>query len=162
MPSYNNYPMYQQPYYQQVMQQPYQQVQPMQYQQMQQQNVQQQMITKNNEFVRVRSKDEAKNYPVAPGNSVTFINESSPYCYVKTMGASQLDRPVFETYRLVKEDDEGKTIDETEKQVKNEYSELKSSIEKIAKDVDDLKSSVKTLKEKKPVKKVILQEADDE
>lgn len=166
MPNYNNYPytqQMQQPYYQQVMQQPYQQMQPMQqYQQMQAQNVQQQMVTKQNEFVRVRSKEEAKNYPVAPSNSVTFINETAPYCYVKTMGASQLDRPVFETYRLVKEDEEGKTIDEEEKQLKNDYSELKTAIAKLQKDMDDLKSSVKTLKDKKPVKKVILQEADDE
>lgn len=163
MPSYNNYPMYQQPYYQQVMQQPYQQMQPMQYQQMQQQNVQQQqMITKNNEFVRVRSKEEAKNYPVAPGNSVTFINESAPYCYVKTMGASQLDRPIFEVYRLVKEDDDGKSIEENEKQSQNTLDELRNDIMKLQKDVDSLNASVKTLKEKKPVKKVILQEADDE
>ena len=102
------------------------------------------------------------NYPVAPSNSVTFINEVAPYCYVKTMGASQLDRPVFETYKLVKEVDESKTITDEEKQLKNDYSELKSSIEKIAKDVDELKASVKTLKEKKQMKKVILQEADDE
>lgn len=166
MPNYNNYPypqQMQQPYYQQVMQQPYQQLQPMQqYQQLQPQNVQQQMTMKANEFVRVRSKEEAKNYPVAPSNSVTFINEAAPYCYVKTMGASQLDRPVFETYRLIKEDDEGKTIDEGEKQLKNDFGELKSTIEKLQKDIDELKASIKTLKDKKPVKKVILQEADDE
>lgn len=150
MPNYNGYyPTNYQPYYQ-----PMQQMQFPQQVQLQQQ--------KQNEFIRVRSKEEAMNYPVAPSNSVTFINEVAPYCYVKTMGASQLDRPVFETYKLVKEEDESKTITAEEKQLKNDYSELKSSIEKIVKDVDDLKASVKTLKEKKPVKKVILQEADDE
>ena len=150
MPAYNNYyPVnYQQPYYPAIQQMQYQQ--PMQVQQ------------KQNEFIRVRSKEEAMNYPVAPSNSVTFINEAAPYCYVKTMGASQLDRPVFETYKLVKEEDESKTISDSEKQLKNDYSELKSDIEKLVKDVDELKMSVKTLKEKKPVKKVILQEADDE
>lgn len=150
MPNYNGYyPTNYQPYYQ-----PMQQMQFPQQVQLQQQ--------KQNEFIRVRSKEEAMNYPVAPSNSVTFINEVAPYCYVKTMGASQLDRPVFETYKLVKEEEESKTITAEEKQLKNDYSELKSSIEKIVKDVDDLKASVKTLKEKKPVKKVILQEADDE
>ena len=44
-------------------------------------------------------------YPVAPGSSVTFINENAPYCYTKTVDMSQLDRPKFEKYRLVKEDD---------------------------------------------------------
>ena len=55
-------------------------------------------------FVLVRSGQEARSYPVAPGNSVTFKDESQPFCYVKTMGFNQLDRPVFERYRLVKED----------------------------------------------------------
>ena len=56
-------------------------------------------------FVRVMNENEARMYPVAPGNSVTFINENSPYCYTKTVNMGQLDRPIFEKYRLVKEDD---------------------------------------------------------
>ena len=151
MPAYNGYyPANYQPYYQQP------------YQQMQLAQQQAQMQQRQNEFIRVRSKEEAMNYPVAPSNSVTFINEVAPYCYVKTMGASQLDRPVFETYKLVKEEDESKTISDNEKQLKNDYSALKTDIEKLVKEVDELKASVKVLKEKKPVKKVILQEADDE
>ena len=154
MPSYNGYyPVnYQQPYYGM---QPYQQMQLTQ----QQAQVQQ----RQNEFIRVRSKEEAMNYPVAPSNSVTFINEVAPYCYVKTMGASQLDRPVFEVYKLVKEDDDGnKTINESEKQLRNDCGKLRDDIDKLSKDIEELKASVKTLKEKKSMKKVILQEADDE
>lgn len=60
----------------------------------------------NGGFVSVRNIEEARNYPVAPGNSVTFKDENAPYVYTKTMGFSQLDRPQFEKYRLVKEDDE--------------------------------------------------------
>ena len=56
-------------------------------------------------FVRVQSENEARTYPVAPGTSVTFIDENAPYCYTKTMDFSQLDRPKFERYRLVKEED---------------------------------------------------------
>ena len=44
-------------------------------------------------------------YPVAPGNSVTFIDENAPYCYTKSVDMSQLNRPTFEKYRLVKEED---------------------------------------------------------
>lgn len=161
MAGYTNYPIYGQqvqPYYGQPM------PQMQQMQQMPQQFIQQQMQQqmKQNEFVRVRSKEEAFGYPVAPGNSVTFVNETAPFCYVKTMGTSQLDRPTFETFRLVKVDDDGNPISEEEKPVKNDYSELKSEIEKLQKQVNDLSASVKTLKEKKPVKKVILQEAEDE
>lgn len=56
-------------------------------------------------FVRVQNEQEARLYPVAPGNSITFIDDYLPYCYVKTMDVSQLDRPKFEKYRLVKEED---------------------------------------------------------
>ncbi len=56
-------------------------------------------------IIPVRSEDEARNYPVAPGNSVTFRNESAPFLYTKTMGLSQFDRPIFERFRLVKEDE---------------------------------------------------------
>jgi hypothetical protein len=55
-------------------------------------------------FVPVRSEQEARSYPVAPGNSITFKDETAPFCYVKTMGFNQLDSPTFEKYRLVKED----------------------------------------------------------
>lgn len=55
-------------------------------------------------LVLVQSEQEARSYPVAPGNSITFKDEGGPYCYVKTMGFNQLDRPSFERYRLVKED----------------------------------------------------------
>ena len=50
----------------------------------------------NGGFVTVRSEAEARAYPVAPGTSVTFKNESAPYCYTKTMGFSQFDKPIFE------------------------------------------------------------------
>ena len=58
----------------------------------------------NNGFVMVRSEMEARNFPVALGNSVTFKDETAPYIYSKTMGFSQLDRPIFEKYKLVKEE----------------------------------------------------------
>ncbi len=51
-------------------------------------------------FVRVRSRAEAESYPIAPGSSVTFVDETAPLVYVKTLGPSQFDRPTMETYRL--------------------------------------------------------------
>lgn len=58
----------------------------------------------SNVLVSVRNQQEAMNYPVAPGNSVIFKDEGAPYIYTKTMGFSQLDKPIFEKYKLVKED----------------------------------------------------------
>ena len=104
--AYNNgYPMNYQ-YYQQPMmpQQPIQNQ--MQQQIPQMQPVQHQYSTVQGGFVRVRNENEARTYFVAPGNSVTFINEDASYVYTKTVDMNQLDRPRFEKYRLVKEDDE--------------------------------------------------------
>lgn len=99
--AYNYYPNYYQPMYPQI--QPTYQQQP-QMQAPQTQPVQQPQI-QNGGFVSVRSEQEARNYPIAPGNSVTFKDENQPFVYVKTMGFSQLDRPRFEKYRLVKEEE---------------------------------------------------------
>ena len=55
-------------------------------------------------FIPVPSEDMARNYPVAQGTSVTFRDENAPYIYTKTMGFSPLDRPIFEKYKLIKEE----------------------------------------------------------
>lgn len=78
--------------------------QPMQYPTQMNVGPTQPMQIQNSGFVSVRSEQEARNYPVAYGNSVTFKDETAPYVYTKTMGFSQLDRPVFEKYKLVKEE----------------------------------------------------------
>lgn len=57
-------------------------------------------------FVYVQGETEAIKYPVAHGYSVTFKDETAPYLYKKTVGFSLLDVPVFEKYRLVKEETE--------------------------------------------------------
>jgi hypothetical protein len=56
-------------------------------------------------FIPVQNENEARMYPIAPGTSATFIDENSPYCYTKTLGASQLDRPTFKKFKLVEETD---------------------------------------------------------
>lgn len=56
-------------------------------------------------IIPVQSEQQARNWYVGAGQSVTFIDENAPYCYTKTMGFSQLDRPQFTRYRLVREDD---------------------------------------------------------
>lgn len=99
--AYNYYPNYYQPMYPQI--QPTYQQQP-QMQAPQTQPVQQPQI-QNGGFISVRSEQEARSYPIAPGNSVTFKDENMPYVYVKTMGFSQLDSPNFEKFRLVKEEE---------------------------------------------------------
>lgn len=85
----------------------------------------------NGGLVSVRNITEARNYPVAAGNSVTFKDENSPYIYTKTMGFSQLDRPIFEVFRLVKEDIASEV--EVKPDYRQEIDELKFEVERLKK-----------------------------
>lgn len=115
----------------------------------------------NGGFISVRSEDEARNYPVAPGTSVTFIDESRQRVYSKTMGFSQLDRPIFDKYKLVKEDEtEGANMAQKEPvkadaDILSAYA-LKADIEPLTAQIEELKKEVDALKEqisKKPAPK---------
>ena len=87
-------------------------------------------------FVSVRSEAEARSYPVAYGNSVTFKDETSPYIYTKTMGFSQLDRPIFDKYKLVKEDASEPVQTETKDA---RFGDIEAEIGRIWQAIDDLK-----------------------
>ena len=93
----------------------------------------------NSAFVSVRSIEEAINYPVAPGNSITFKVENTPYVCTKTKGFSPLDQPVFEKYRLVKEEEPVAKPPETPVQA----SETQQQIEQIWDEINALKLLVK-------------------
>lgn len=119
------YPQYQQPMYpiSQQLNQP--QLQQLPVQQMQ-----------SGGFMSVRNEQEARNYPVAPGNVMTFKIENQPYVCEKSQGFSQLEGPVFNKYRLVKEED---IIEQETPKPSNEDS--------AQKDMDYLKEEVRLLKE---------------
>lgn len=120
---------YYQPYYQQY--QPYSS------------NQQPQQI-QNGGFVSVRSAQEAFNYPVALGNSVTFKDETAPYIYVKTRGFSQLEEPIFEQFQLVKVDNSQK-VAEPEQTANAEYA-LKTDITVLQNEIDLLKKKISEFK----------------
>lgn len=148
--AYNNYfPNYQgyYPQYQNTFQQPLQQIQQPQQPQIQ-----------NGGLVSVRNIQEALNYPIAPGNSVMFKDENSPFIYVKTRGFSQLDEPIFEKYRLVKEEDmqavQNQPVRAENNQTANmiDYA-LKTDLAALQEEIDALKQRIEELTVKKPVTK---------
>lgn len=167
---YNYFPNYYSPSYYQPMpfvQQPVQQPVAQMPQQMQQQPVQapQQEIRQNG-FIRVKDESEVDAYPIAPGNSVTFIHETEPFVFVKTLGFSQFDRPVKERYRLVKEtpDEPNKADFGADKEIASkgvEYAKA-ADVAKLQRDVEALRVSVKTLNERKTRKVVTEEVVDDE
>ena len=85
-------------------------------------------------FVTVRNEKEARDYPIAPGNSVLFRDETSPHIYCKTMGYSQLDTPTFDKYRLEKED-----VSEVKETVFATREELAAVITELKAEIDGLK-----------------------
>ena len=54
--------------------------------------------TPQNIIVPVMNENVARSFPVAYGNTVVFKDEREPYIYIKSMGYSQLESPVFEKY----------------------------------------------------------------
>lgn len=109
------------------------------YPQAQQINQQMPQQIQNGGFVSVRSIAEAQNYPVAHGNSITFKDESAPYVYVKTMGFSQLDRPTFEVFRLVKEE-----VAQEEPLDTSEIDKVRQDLNKLQEEVNRLKGLIET------------------
>lgn len=65
------------------------------------QPTQQFMQPQTNNIVHVQSEQQARAWAVAPNSSVMFIDDSSPHCYTKTMGMSQLEPPIFKCFKLV-------------------------------------------------------------
>ena len=140
----------------------YQQIQPQQ----QPQSVQRVQPTIQQGFVLVQSEQEARAYPVAPGNSITFKDETAPFCYVKTMGFNQLDRPTFERYRLVKEDapqnaSEPSVTKESHAEDKEPMYATKSEIDAVWGEIDGIKEKLKAVRPSK-IKKVMEVEVNED
>lgn len=114
--------------------QPYYQPQPQQLQQ-----------ARTGDFIPVPNEDVARNYPVAPGNSVNFKNENAPYIYTKTMGFSQFDQPIFKRYKLIEEEPTNLTTEQPkmDEGYKNTIEDLKSKIGALESEINDIKKTLK-------------------
>ena len=84
-------------------------------------------------YMIARGREMAFNYPIAPGNTIIFKDEAIPYIYVKTMGYSPIDQPVFEAYK--RED----AIQETETVNNQALEKIQEDIKGIIEDVDGIK-----------------------
>ena len=94
-------------------------------------------------FIRVQNEQQAREWPIAPGNSMTFIDDNNPYCYTKSMGMSQFDIPVFKRFRLTEEivqntqEEPPNTpqVNLSEYMTKAEFEPFKSLLERIEKEL---------------------------
>lgn len=104
----------------------------------------------------------ARNYSVAPGNSVLFKDESAPYMYSKTMGFSQLDQPIFKRFRLVEEESEGTVNAPVKEEI--DIRPIHKAIDHIREDIDQIWSEIEGMKnvpKKAPTKPKTENRGDD-
>lgn len=99
------------------------------------------VVQQGSAFMLVPNEEIVYNYPVAPGNCITFKIEGKPIVMEKSMGFSQLESPKIKRFRLVEEDVEATPTNKTELQeVWDAINELKARIESTPtrrkKDVD--------------------------
>lgn len=119
---------------------PYQQNYPMNYNQ-------------TSDFIPVPNEAYARNYPVQPGHSVTFKDESQQYVYYsKTMGSSQFDTPIFKRYRLVEEALEqtqiGQNKPETDNADNSALEPLNAKIEALENEIEGIKKKLSVRRKK--------------
>lgn len=118
-----------------------------------------QQQTQSGGFMPAPNEAYALNYPIAPGNSMTFKIEGRPIVIEKSMGFSQLESPKIDRYRLVKE-----TPTEASDLTKGELYDDKPILDTL----DGLKDEIKTIWDeieglkKKPVIKPKKKEAEDD
>ena len=95
-------------------------------------------------FILVNSEQEARDFPVQPGNTLSFKNRNEPYIYIKAMGFSQY---FFEKYK--REDEE----QPTEPAKEASFGGVKEEIESFREEIDSLKEEIEILKNKRTRRK---------
>lgn len=106
MNNFNNFPISYNPY---------------QYQQMQQAQQTQQNI--NTFFMRAKTVEDAKQYPLAPNSTAIFVTEDNNFCCLKSLGSSAFDTPVFIVYSRQQEN-AANNIQEQKQEIKQEQNQV--------------------------------------
>lgn len=110
----------------------------------------------NGGFIHVPSERIAREYPVAPGNCVAFINDSEPFYYTKSLGTNQFDTPIFRIFQVT-EVTENKPP-QNEREAPSEPSSmqgcnfedyaLKADLEELREQIECLESKIESLSAK--------------
>ena len=101
------------------------------------------------QIIHVQNENQAREWSVALGNSVTFIDDNRPYCYTKSMGMSQLEPPVFKRFRLEEETDDvapQPAPSDSSAQIDMSLYMTKSEFEPFKAIIEDMQSIAKELR----------------
>lgn len=99
-------------------------------------------------YMNVRSKDEAFNYPVAPGTMMIFAQNDGESIFTKIMGFSQYDKPFFNEYVRVKEEPSNSpNLGAKNAQPNNSATpSLESEFEAIRGQIEGILNDIRTMK----------------
>lgn len=109
------------------------------------QPMQQLMQPQTNNIVHVQNEQQARAWTVAPNSSVMFIDDSSPHCYTKTMGMSQLEPPIFKCFKLVEVESSQQPTQETKPIADLSAFMTKEEFEPYKAIIDDMQKIAKEL-----------------
>lgn len=110
--------------------------------------------TQSGDFVPIPSEEDARNFPIQRGTSITFKDENLPFIYIKKLGMGQLDSPTFEVYEITKRTtsqnaqraEKAPQRDETDKLsnyvTKAEYGQICDEIDSIRETVERLRKEL--------------------
>ena len=105
------------------------------------QQQQQQQRPEHNGLINVPNEQQAREWPVGPGVSLTFKDESAPYIYVKAMGMNGFDPPIFEKYRLIKEEDpQRQKQDDAVASLESQLDEVRSGYQSLKNEIEEMKN----------------------
>lgn len=88
----------------------------------------------------VPSEDDVQKYPVAPNTAMVFLLQDLSACYIKATGSSMLDAPRIQKYVRQTDEKAEKNVKETGE--KPDFA-LKSDIDSIQKQIDNLNEQIK-------------------
>lgn len=128
-----------------------------------QQPIQQPAQIQDGGVVCVKDETAARNYPIAPGVSMTLIDEPRQHLFIKTMGFNQLEKPVFKKFQLIPESENNGDLNSVSPEtVKDTSEDLKPQIEGIQREIEGIKAEIEKLKAEKPKRKITSKLAREE
>lgn len=98
----------------------------------------------NGGFVIVKDEKEAYEYPVAPGTSVTFIDEARKHLYIKTVGLNMFDKFEFRKFLITEETVEAEHEAEKVSNHLEDIEDLRAGYEELKRQIAGLRKQIES------------------
>ena len=120
----------------------------------------QQPAQQQSSLIHVQSETQAREWSIAPGTSLMFIDDNQPFIYTKTAGNSQLEPCVFKIFRVSEIGAESASKSPAPADSIDILPDsVKAEIEAIRAELGDIKADIENLKKKRPKKELMEHES---